>query len=97
MAKDMQIRTNAAKKKQIFSSRAPGATSVQLVGDFTKWQENPISLRKESDGIWRVSIDLNPGSHHYRFMVDGQWRDDPECSMHVPNAEGGQAMVRQVM
>jgi hypothetical protein len=29
-------------------------------------------------------------------MVDGQWRDDPECALHVPNPYGGQDAVRQV-
>ena len=96
MAKDMQPRINAAKKKQMFSYRAPGAMTVQLVGDFTQWQKQPIALRKESDGIWRISVELEPGAHHYRFIVDGQWRDDPECQMHVPNPYGGKNMVRRV-
>jgi len=29
---------------QQFSFTAPAATSVQLVGDFTHWQDQPISL-----------------------------------------------------
>jgi len=28
--------------------------------------------------------------------VDGQWHDDPECALHVPNPFGGQDAVRQV-
>jgi hypothetical protein len=28
--------------------------------------------------------------------VDGQWRDDPECALHVPNPYGSQDSVRQV-
>jgi 1,4-alpha-glucan branching enzyme len=96
MAKDMQTRINATKKKQMFSYHAPTAMTVQLVGDFTHWQERPISLRKESDGIWRAALDLEPGSHTYWFIVDGQWRDDPDCQMHVPNPYGGQDMVRRV-
>jgi 1,4-alpha-glucan branching enzyme len=70
--------------------------SVQLVGDFTHWQEQPISLRKGVDGIWQAAVELPPGDHHYRFLVDGQWHDDPECALHVPNPFGGQDAVRQV-
>lgn len=71
--------------------------SVQLVGDFTHWQRAPISMSKGQDNIWSATVKLTPGSHRYRFMVDGQWRDDPECSMHVPNPFGSQDNVRQVV
>jgi 1,4-alpha-glucan branching enzyme len=86
-----------SKKTQRFSFTAPTAMSVQLVGDFTHWQERPIQMRKGSDGIWRAAVELTPGAHHYRFLVDGQWQDDPECTLHVPNPYGGQNAVRQVV
>ena len=81
---------------QNFSFTAPGAISVQLVGDFTHWQEHPIQMRKGTDGIWRTAVELEPGPHHYRFLVDGQWRDDPECTLRVPNPYGSEDSVRQV-
>jgi len=83
-------------KAQGFSFRAPEAVSVQLVGDFTHWQEKPISLRKENGGVWHTSVELPPGTHRYRFLVDGQWRDDPDCTLRVPNPFGGQDMARKV-
>ena len=73
---------------QTFSLTAPAALSVMLVGDFTHWQKNPITLHREVDGIWRVKVPLTPGEHHYRFLVDGEWRDDPECALHVANPFG---------
>ena len=82
--------------KQEFGFRAPGALSVQLVGDFTHWQKSPISLRKDADGLWRATVQLAPGVYHYRFLVDGQWRDDPECALRVPNPFGGEDMAREV-
>lgn len=70
--------------------------SVQLVGDFTHWQEKPIQMHKDSHGVWRAKVDLSPGVHHYRFLVDGEWRDDPECSLLVPNPFGTKNAVRKV-
>lgn len=84
------------RRKQAFSITAPAAQSVQLVGDFTHWQEHPINLHRESSGIWRTTVELEPGEHHYRFLVDGQWRDDPECAIRVPNPYGSQDSVRRV-
>jgi 1,4-alpha-glucan branching enzyme len=66
------------------------------VGDFTRWQEHPIQMQKKSEGIWQAAVELEPGAHHYRFLVDGQWRDDPECTLRVPNPFGGQDAVRKV-
>ena len=70
--------------------------SVQLVGDFTSWAEHPISLHKNEDGIWTTSVELEPGEHRYRFLVDGQWRDDPECSLHMANPYGSEDAVCEI-
>jgi 1,4-alpha-glucan branching enzyme len=83
-------------RHQTFAFSAPTATSVQLVGDFTQWQQRPINLQKGLDGVWRTTVELSPGAHHYRFLVDGQWRDDPECILRAPNPFGSEDMMRQV-
>lgn len=83
-------------RRQTFSITAPDAASVMLVGDFTHWQETPIPLKKGSGGVWHTAVELSPGTHHYRFIVDGLWCDDPECSLRVPNSFGGENAVRQV-
>ncbi len=81
--------------KQTFRFTAPDARSVLLVGDFTKWQERAIPLHKGRDGIWATTVELPPGKHTYRFLVDGEWRDDPACTMRVANPFGSQDMVRE--
>lgn len=83
-------------KPQYFSYVTRTARSVQLVGDFTNWEEHPIPLRQEPDGVWHTAIKLRPGTHYYRFLVDGKWCDDPECSIKEPNPFGGLNAVRLV-
>ena len=83
-------------KSEKFHFTASDAMSVLLVGDFTHWQSRPIPMRKGPDGVWTAAADLSPGNHTYRFIVDGEWRDDPECAVHVPNPYGGEDMVRTV-
>jgi 5'-AMP-activated protein kinase regulatory beta subunit len=75
-----KLKSNGA---QSFAFTAPGALSVQLVGDFTHWLQSPIHLRKGAKGIWRTHVDLAPGTYYYKFIVDGQWHDDPECVLRV--------------
>ena len=82
--------------RQTFSFKAPAAKHVAVAGDFTDWQRNPISLRKEDDGIWRVTVTRKSGEHRYRFLVDGEWRDDPTCSERTANPYGSQDAVMRV-
>ena len=96
MAKKTSTKNGATGRTQTFSICAPDAMSVQLVGDFTHWQEDPISLSRGMDGVWRTTVQLAAGTHHYRFIVDGQWRDDPECALREPNPFGSENMMRQV-
>jgi 1,4-alpha-glucan branching enzyme len=96
MAKKTYPKSDGNGRQQSFTFSAPGALSVQLVGDFTQWQERPINLRKGMDGVWRTTVELPPGTHHYRFLVDGQWQDDPQCVLRTPNPFGSEDMLRQV-
>ena len=81
---------------QTFELAAPTASHVDLVGDFTHWEQEPIHLRKSGDGTWRTTVNLEIGPHEYRFMVDDQWCDDPKCTQHVANPYGGENDVRRV-
>lgn len=82
--------------EQVFSIDAPGALRVQLAGNFTRWEMYAISMSRGQDGIWRCKVDLAPGTYHYRFIVDGEWRDDPECTVRIPNQFGTANMIRTV-
>jgi 1,4-alpha-glucan branching enzyme len=81
---------------QTFSITAPTAVSVLLAGDFTHWQASAIPMKKQPGGVWETDVKLALGTYHYRFIVDGQWRDDPECTLHLANPYGGENAVRQV-
>lgn len=81
---------------QNFFHYAPTATTVQLAGTFTNWQERPVDLRLGPDGVWWTAVRLERGTHYYRFLVDGRWRDDPDCPLVVPNPFGSLNAVRQV-
>jgi 1,4-alpha-glucan branching enzyme len=96
MAKRTNVKNGTNGRAQSFSFRAPDAVSVQVVGNFTQWQEHPINLQKGVDGVWRATVNLDPGTHQYRFLVNGDWCDDPECTLREPNPFGSENMMRQV-
>jgi 1,4-alpha-glucan branching enzyme len=88
-----QIRNH---KNQTFRLDAPEAHEVLLAGDFTNWQQDAIPMRRQNGGSWTATVALQVGEHSYRFIVDGEWRDDPQCARRAPNPFGTQDMVAQV-
>src|SRR5262245_21596358 len=82
---------------QEFKLLAPTATKVELVGDFTDWQERPIHMLKLADGVWRANVSLPPGIYLYRFIADGEWWDDPESKARVSNPYGSLDSIREVV
>jgi len=64
-------------KRTEFHLSAPFATSVKLAADFTDWEKFPLNMIKSADGVWYTVVPLPPGHYSYRFIVDGEWWDDP--------------------
>jgi len=74
----------------VFQISAPEAKEVYLVGDFNNWSLNEDSrLQKREEGVWFKNLSLNPGRYKYRFIVDGNWIQDPQNSNAEPNPFGG--------
>lgn len=85
-----------AQRLQEFQLKAPQAKRVDLLGDFTQWTDQPVSMTKDATGTWRASVPLSAGTHHYRFLVDGEWCDDPACTEKALNPYGSYNAVRRV-
>ena|ERR1700722_3022975 len=79
-----------------FHLEAPFAESVKLAADFTDWEQFPLDLIKSEDGVWYTDVPLPPGQYAYRFIVDGQWYDDPHPVQLVPNPFGTTNAVMNV-
>jgi len=71
-----------------FRMEAPAAKTVKLAADFTNWEQSPLDMVQSYDGTWFTIVPLLPGTYSYRFIVDGQWLDDPACHCHEPNPFG---------
>lgn len=80
----------AAKKKVCFTLEAPNAQSVLLAGCFTNWSDDARPLKRQKTGAWKTNVSLAPGTYRYRFLVDGQWTDDPACTMRESNPFGAE-------
>jgi glycosidase len=55
---------------------------VYLAGTFNNWSPSALAMTKDDKGVFRATVDLTPGRHLYKFVLDGNsWREDP----HAPN------------
>ncbi|MCE9562639.1 MAG: glycogen-binding domain-containing protein [Planctomycetes bacterium] len=72
------------------------AKLVTITGSFCHWAPEGHPLRHDGHGTWKTTLSLQPGRYEYRFIVDGEWRDDPDCAERVPNPFGTDNSVFEV-
>ena len=79
-----------------FVYESADAKAVCLAGDFNNWSFNGLPLSKDVQGVWRVRVPLTTGRHEYRFIVDGDWQNDPHACGFIPNEFGSCNCVVEV-
>lgn len=52
------------------------AKEVAISGTFNEWHHTKDIMQK-SDGGWQLTLSLKPGVYMYKFIVDGEWIEDP--------------------
>lgn len=62
----------------------PNAKKVIVAGSFNKWNEQLFTMKKTANG-WELTLQIKPGVYQYRFIVDGQWMEDPHNPLKVRN------------
>jgi len=71
----------------------PNANSVHVAGTFNGWSSVANPMTRAADGSWSVTLPLDEGVHHYKFVVNGdQWITDPagDPDFFEPDNYGGQ-------
>ena len=71
-----------------FVCDSPCAKSVNLVGDFNKWDPQTHPMTRMPDGAWMLKMELRHGHHRYAFMVDGILTLDPRAQGVTRNDQG---------
>ncbi len=91
-----KAKTKILTRKVQFEFPASEAQEVYLAGDFNNWDSSANAMKKDKKGLWKTTLSLKPGRYEYRFLVDGNWENDPSCAGCVPNEFGSQNCVRIV-
>jgi 1,4-alpha-glucan branching enzyme len=96
MARKQPSRSAEKKKRVLMAYKAPEAQSVVITGSFCNWETNSYPMEKDGSGLWKRALSLGPGQYEYRLIVDGQWCNDPACSVRVPNVFGTENCILHV-
>ncbi|SHH56867.1 isoamylase early set domain-containing protein [Thermosipho atlanticus] len=74
---------------KVFFSFEYDAEQVYLAGNFNNWSPTSLPM-KNVNGIWMISLELQPGEYQYKFVVNGeQWIEDPDAPSFVDDGFGG--------
>jgi len=78
-----------------FRDRA--ASDVRIAGDFNGWvPDKGVRSLIESEGpvrVWTKILQLPPGTYQYRYVVDGEWREDPDNPEIISGSVGGRNSI----
>ncbi len=56
------------------------ADRVVVAGSFNGWSQTAHPMQRRPDDSYAAVVDLPDGVHHYKFVVDGAWTNDPKHS-----------------
>jgi 1,4-alpha-glucan branching enzyme len=103
MQKEINIMVSTV-KKNVVNRRSielvlekPKAQQVILMGDFNQWNPKTHPMCRDKNGLWRKTVRIFPGRYEYRFLVDGEWHNDPHNTLRCSNSFGSENNVIEVL
>jgi len=82
-----QVKT-VNRRRVLFSIGDDQAHKVAVIGDFNEWSHASHPMKSDGNGLWQKIMMLPPGKYEYKFLVDGQWRTDPNNPDQCANCYG---------
>ncbi len=82
--------TNVTFKVDMTGQTVNGA-GVHVAGSFQGWDPSATVLTDEGNGIWSVTLNVNPGYYEYKFVNGAQWGND-ESPGQKCNINGNRAI-----
>jgi 1,4-alpha-glucan branching enzyme len=62
---------------------------MAIAGDFNQWSADAHPMRRNDEaGVFERIIELPPGRHQYRLVIDGRWLADPHNPERSHNSYG---------
>ncbi|MBE2183617.1 MAG: isoamylase early set domain-containing protein [Anaerolineae bacterium] len=64
--------------------------SIAVVGDFNGWSEGNNLMKRQKDGSFKLTLDLETGrEYQFRYLVNKtEWHNDEAADKYSPNGFG---------
>lgn len=59
------------------------AEEVILMRDLNNCNPEKHPMRREVNKMWVKAVVVSPGKCEYKFLVDGQWKEDSRDNLHL--------------
>lgn len=86
--KTSRAKKTISRRRVQFTFNDPQARNVAVCGDFNAWQTSSHPMKRNGEGLWQKIMMLPPGEYEYKFIVDGDWRIDPDNPQQCANRFG---------
>ena len=93
MASETKPKKKIKRRRVRFTLEVPKAKESILMGDFNNWNAKAHPMNRSERGVWEKIVILAPGRYEYKFLVDGQWLNDPKNGDFCRNSFGTQNNV----
>lgn len=82
------MKENISRRAVVLNYKDAPGKNVVVAGEFNDWRMDRPMSDKHGTGDYCCRLLLVPGEYQYKFLVDGEWRSDPENPNFVPNGFG---------
>ncbi len=74
---------------------APTITKVSLVGEFNNWNNRANTMKKNKDGQFTVTLELETGrEYQFRYFINNSlWENDDKADKYLSNPFGSMNSV----
>lgn len=87
-----QAQAEPPAREVVIEFRDADAIDVRIAGNFNGWiPDRGVESITQTEGdrrVWRKILHLHPGVYEYRYVIDGEWRPDPENPEQVQEGLG---------
>ncbi len=95
LMKDIYLHEDLALVPARFTYNMPASGPVYVSGDFTDWQlDEGFRMEQREDGSYCLDRMLPAGTYNYKFVVNGNWINDPEAHAESDGAGNFNSVLR---
>jgi 1,4-alpha-glucan branching enzyme len=67
-------------------AKVQGAEKVSLVGEFNNWDKKGITMKKQENGVFSTSVNLDKGEYQFKYLINGDfWINDTDADKYALN------------